>query len=58
MSKTGEQYSPALSAAYLKSPTPSSFQCIVKLNEFNGFMKPQWCLWIFWSCHISLHFRL
>lgn len=46
------------SAAYLKSLTPSSFQCIVKLNEFNGFMEPQCCLWIFWSCHISLHFRI
>jgi len=58
MSKIGEHYTPALSAASLKSLAPASFQCTAKLNEFIGFRGLQCCLWIFWIWHISLHFRL
>jgi hypothetical protein len=33
MSKIGAQYTPVLSAAYLKSLAPSTFQCTTKLKS-------------------------
>jgi len=46
MSKTAEQYTPALSEAYLKSLAPSSFQCTAKLK---------WVHWTYGTAMLSMN---